>query len=88
MRTLIVGLGWLSPFVPIVLWPHTRIYGFVIMAALHALWLYPTLTANVQWFGPVVTHFSTEAREWRGFGAQKRVKGYCFHGSRSLPRRN
>jgi len=63
MRTLIVGLGWLSPFVPIVLWPHTRIYGFVIMAALHALWLYPTLTANVQWFGPVVTHFSTEARE-------------------------
>ncbi|HYS55060.1 MAG TPA: polysaccharide deacetylase family protein [Thermoanaerobaculia bacterium] len=63
MRNLIVGLAWLSPFVPIVLWPHTRIYGFVIMAALHALWLYPTLAANVQWFGPVVTHFATDARE-------------------------
>jgi peptidoglycan/xylan/chitin deacetylase (PgdA/CDA1 family) len=63
MRNLIVGLAWLSPFVPIVLWPHTRIWGFVIMALLHALWLYPTLSANVQWFGPVVTRFSTEGRE-------------------------
>jgi len=63
MRNVIVGLAWLSPFVPIVLWPHTRIYGFVIMAVLHALWLYPTLSANVQWFGPVFTHFATDARE-------------------------
>ncbi len=63
MRQLIVGLGWLSPFVPIVLWPHTRVYGFVIMALLHALWLCPTLSANVQWFGPVFTHFATDARE-------------------------
>jgi peptidoglycan/xylan/chitin deacetylase (PgdA/CDA1 family) len=63
MRNLIVGLAWLSPLVPIVLWPHTRIWGFVIMALMHALWLYPTLSANVQWFGPVVTKFSTEDRE-------------------------
>ena len=63
MRNLIVALAWLSPFVPIVLWPHTHIWGFVIMAAMHALWLYPTLSANVQWFGPVVTQFSTEGRE-------------------------
>jgi peptidoglycan/xylan/chitin deacetylase (PgdA/CDA1 family) len=63
MRKLIVGGAWLSPFVPIVLWPHTHIWGLVIMALLHALWLYPTLSANVQWFGPVVTNFSTEGRE-------------------------
>ena len=62
MRNLIVGGAWLSPFVPIVLWPHTHIWGLVIMALLHALWLYPTLSANVQWFGPVVTNFSTEGR--------------------------
>lgn len=63
MRNLIVGLAWLSPFVPIVLWPHTHVWGIVIMAAMHALWLYPTLSANVQWLGPVVTTFSTEGRE-------------------------
>lgn len=63
MRNLIVGLAWLSPFVPIILWPHTHIWGFVIMALLHALWLYPTLSANVQWFGPVITNFATESRE-------------------------
>ncbi|MDQ6802767.1 MAG: polysaccharide deacetylase family protein [Acidobacteriota bacterium] len=63
MRNVIVGLAWLSPFVPIVLWPHTRIWGFVIMALLHALWLYPTLSPNVQWFGPVLTRFTTEDRE-------------------------
>lgn len=28
-----------------------------------ALWLYPTLTRNCQWHGPVVTHFSTEKKE-------------------------
>jgi len=48
MRQLIIALGWLSPFVPIVLWPHTHVYGFVIMALLHALWLYPTLSPNVR----------------------------------------
>jgi peptidoglycan/xylan/chitin deacetylase (PgdA/CDA1 family) len=63
MRNLIVGLAWLSPFIPIVLWPHTKIWGFVIMALLHALWLYPTLSANVQWFGPVVTGFSADGRQ-------------------------
>ena len=63
MRNVIVGLAWLSPFVPIVLWPHTRIAGFVIMAAIHALWLYPTLTPNVQWWGPVITRFATAERE-------------------------
>ena len=63
MRRLIIALGWLSPFVPIVMWPHTHVYGFVIMALLHALWLYPTLSPNVQWFGPVVTRFVTEGRE-------------------------
>lgn len=29
----------------------------------NALWLYPTLTRNCQWHGPVVTHFDTDRPE-------------------------
>src|SRR5215831_9479271 len=29
----------------------------------HLLLLYPTLVANCQWWGPVVTHFETPRRE-------------------------
>lgn len=63
MRELIVGLAWLSPFVPIILLPHSRMYGILIMGLLHALWLIPTLRPNVQWFGPVITRFAAEGRE-------------------------
>jgi peptidoglycan-N-acetylglucosamine deacetylase len=31
--------------------------------ALELLWLYPTLTRNCQWHGPVVTRFETDRRE-------------------------
>lgn len=33
------------------------------MALSHALLLYPTLRPNVQWLGPVVTHFDTASKE-------------------------
>ena len=63
MRNLIVGFAWLSPFVAIILWPHAPVVGLAIMALSHALLLYPTLRANVQWFGPVVTRFSANGQE-------------------------
>jgi peptidoglycan/xylan/chitin deacetylase (PgdA/CDA1 family) len=63
MRNLIVGFAWLSPFVTIILWPHTPVVGLAILALSHALLLYPTLRANVQWLGPVITRFSADGRE-------------------------
>ncbi|HEY8131540.1 MAG TPA: polysaccharide deacetylase family protein [Thermoanaerobaculia bacterium] len=63
MRNLIVGFAWLSPFVAIILWPHVPMLGLAIMASSHALLLYPTLRANVQWLGPVVTRFAPEGRQ-------------------------
>ena len=63
MRNLIVGCAWLSPFVAIILWPHVPMLGLAIMASSHALLLYPTLRANVQWLGPVVTRFAAEGQQ-------------------------
>lgn len=63
MRNLIVGFAWLAPFAAIVLWPHSIAAAIGVVAASHALLLYPTLRPNVQWLGPVITHFDTHARE-------------------------
>ena len=45
------------------LWPHSRIAALGVLALSHALVIYPTLRPNVQWLGPVVTHFSTDRQE-------------------------
>ena len=63
MRNLIVGFGWLAPFVAIVLWPHSALGALSVVALSHALLLYPTLRPNVLWLGPVITRFETNARE-------------------------
>jgi peptidoglycan/xylan/chitin deacetylase (PgdA/CDA1 family) len=63
MRNLIVGLAWLAPFAAIVIWPHSAAAAIGIVALSHALLLYPTLRSNVQWLGPVITRFDTNARE-------------------------
>jgi peptidoglycan/xylan/chitin deacetylase (PgdA/CDA1 family) len=63
MRTLIVGFAWLSPFLLVLLWPYAPITGIAVMALSHALLLYPTLRANVQWLGPVITHFAPNGSE-------------------------
>lgn len=46
-----------------VLWPHAPLAGIGVVALSHALLLYPTLSPNVQWLGPVVTHFRTDRKE-------------------------
>lgn len=63
MRNLIVGFGWLSPFILVILWPSAPMTGLAVMALSHALLLYPTLRPNVQWLGPVITRFVPDGRE-------------------------
>lgn len=47
----------------IALSPYSPLAGIGVLAVSHALLLYPTLRPNVQWLGPVITHFETAARE-------------------------
>lgn len=47
----------------ILLWPHAPLAGIGVLALSHALLLYPTLRPNVQWLGPVITHFATSGNE-------------------------
>lgn len=51
-RLVLLGLGMTGPR-RVRAWT-TRLHDI--------LWLYPTLTRNSQWHGPVVTHFATEKR--------------------------
>lgn len=45
------------------LWRHSPAAGVGVLALSHLLILYPTLRPNVQWLGPVVTRFRTDAKE-------------------------
>lgn len=60
---MILGLALLAPVLLMVLWKHSPAAGIGVLALSHALLLYPTLRPNVQWLGPVVTHFRTGANE-------------------------
>jgi len=63
MRALIVGFAIVSPLLLLALLPYAPWSGLGLMALSHALLLYPTLRPNVQWLGPVITHFTTGAHE-------------------------
>ena len=60
---MIVAFAVLAPVALIVLWPYSPLAGIAVLALSHALLLYPTLRPNVQWFGPVITHFATDRKE-------------------------
>lgn len=60
---MILGFAALAPFGLIALWPHAPLAGIGVLALSHALLLYPVVRPNVQWLGPVVTHFSTPRKE-------------------------
>lgn len=47
----------------ILLWPHSPLAGVGVLALSHMLILYPTLRANQQWLGPVITRFETPRNE-------------------------
>lgn len=59
---MILALAAVGPLGLIVLWPHSAAAAVGVLALSHALLLYPTLRPNVQWLGPVVTHFATGAK--------------------------
>ena len=63
IRILILGFAAVAPIALVLLWPHSVLAGIGILALSHMLILYPTLRPNVQWLGPVFTHFATDKRE-------------------------
>lgn len=64
MRRLIVGFAAIAPILLVVLvWLRHPWAGIGVLALSHALILYPTLRPNVQWLGPVITRFATDAKE-------------------------
>lgn len=60
MRRLILGFACVAPVMLLLLWPYSPALAVVILAASHALLLYPTLMPNVSWLGPVVTSFDPQ----------------------------
>lgn len=63
MRTLIIGFSWITPLIAIAVWPFAPVEGVLLMAFSHTLLLAAILRPNVQWLGPVITHFEPEGRE-------------------------
>jgi peptidoglycan-N-acetylglucosamine deacetylase len=63
VRNLIVASAWLSPLVFLALLRTAPLTGLAIMAASHLVLVYATLRPNVQWFGPVITHFRTASKQ-------------------------
>lgn len=64
MRRLILGFAAAAPLLLVILWLRGMpLAGIGLLALSHALLLIPTLLPNVQWLGPVVTHFAASANE-------------------------
>lgn len=64
MRRLILGFAAIAPLLLVILWLRGMpLAGLGVLALSHALLLVPTLLPNVQWLGPVVTHFAAGANE-------------------------
>jgi peptidoglycan/xylan/chitin deacetylase (PgdA/CDA1 family) len=64
MRRMILAFAAVAPFATFALiltghpWP-----GVAVLGLSHAFVLIPTLSPNVQWLGPVITHFETSKNE-------------------------
>lgn len=63
MRRAILGGLFIAPLAAIAVWSWSPLAALGLVMASHALALYPTLRANAQWLGPVVTRFASEAKE-------------------------
>jgi peptidoglycan/xylan/chitin deacetylase (PgdA/CDA1 family) len=63
VRRLILIFAVIAPVITVVLWSTSIFAAIGVLMLSHALLLYPTLTANAQWLGPVATHFQTQGRE-------------------------
>ena len=63
MRARILAFAAIAPVALVLLWPYSPIAAVGVLALSHALLLYPTLTPNAQWLGPVITSFDTARPE-------------------------
>jgi peptidoglycan/xylan/chitin deacetylase (PgdA/CDA1 family) len=67
MRTLIlafaIGASLVVPIVLLLMFPPWWPIAIAVLALAHALVLWPTLRANSQWLGPVMTSFETSSNE-------------------------
>jgi peptidoglycan/xylan/chitin deacetylase (PgdA/CDA1 family) len=63
VRGALVAFAITSPLLLIALWPFSPLGGVALLLLSHALLLYPTLSPNCQWFGPVLTSFATTENE-------------------------
>jgi peptidoglycan/xylan/chitin deacetylase (PgdA/CDA1 family) len=63
VRRIVIAALYVAPLLAIVLWHWTPAGAIGVIALSHALLLYPTLSPNVQWLGPVVTRFDTNDKE-------------------------
>lgn len=53
----------MAPLIAVALWNRTPAGAIAVVFVSHMLLLYPTLRANSQWLGEVITHFATDSRE-------------------------
>lgn len=60
---MILGFAAVAPFLLIAVWPYSPVAGVALLVLSHALILYPTLTPNQQWLGPVITRFQSARNE-------------------------
>jgi len=63
MRACLLAFVAIAPFLSIALLGSGWFVALAPIFVSHMLLLYPTLVANCQWWGPVVTSFQTSARE-------------------------
>lgn len=63
MRRFILIALVAAPIAAVVLWRSSPLAAIGVVALSHMLVLYPTLRANAQWLGPVITRFQTTAQE-------------------------
>ncbi|MGI8889552.1 MAG: polysaccharide deacetylase family protein [Chthoniobacterales bacterium] len=62
-RRLILGFALLAAFFFLAALAFHPLVALGVLFCSHLLLLYPTMVANCQWWGPVLTHFETASRE-------------------------
>src|SRR6188472_3903087 len=62
-RVLILGFALAAALFFLVVIAFHPLLALGVLFLSHMLILFPTLVANCQWWGPVVTHFETTQRE-------------------------
>lgn len=62
-RPMVCGFACLAPFLTLLLWSWNLWAALMVLFVSHLALLYPTLTPTSQWWGSVVTCFSTNDKE-------------------------